>query len=522
MNTVKLLFCISLVAYACFLIINPQFWIIDDHVFLNTIQIGKSFIFVNNENGRFEPLNTQEYYLLSKFFPPTPTLYWAFNAFQLILFTLIVYKIIKRITNNTNFTIITLFFLLLLPGFTLAWSRFIVGERGAIFCSAVFIYSYFSYLEEKNFKQSLIPGFISLIFANLALYYKEPTFLAIGTFSFFHLIFSWKTSKLKIKILDILLLISCSVFVIIYIVYVYLNTSSSYSESHKVVAHNLNFFSFYKKSDPILLFGLLPFTACRIYQVLVKKRPVEPIYDSMLLAATIYVSVFFRFHIYSQYYLLPAYIFAIPALVFFFTKVEKNLTAWRRWSVIALAGFLLTTTLPQGFNNLISHKNETINFNQMLSFIVHDITTRYPNQRASIFLDGVSRGTGIELYHSLAEFLEYRGLTTQQFNLKSDLPIDNHLLFSQERANPPSPYTVFQTDNVEQISTGDYLLVTPYSTKPFSPSYLASLKQNYELLFQTHSQFSIEIANLFEVIKKYVLKKNIASDSRDFYIFLHK
>lgn len=531
---IEILFWIFIVIYVSILLIKPEFAVTDDHVFLSTIQVGKPLFFISTKNGRFEPLNTQEYYLLSHIFSPTPALYWTLNAVQLIIFNLINFNILKRISDNKIFIYITLFFLLVLPGFASAWSRFLVGEKGAVFCLAVFIYCYLIFIEKPSKKGSIVIGLVGLIFANFALYYKETIFIALGVFSCVHLIFSWKQLNWKVKFLDVLLLISSFTFALVYFFNIYSKITTSYTESHAVFSQNLNSFAAYSHSDPFLIFCVLPFSVWRAFAVLIKKQSVYPVYDALLVAAVIYIAVFFKLHIHAPYYLIPAYIFAIPALFFFVSQSQQLLISWKRWCVFFVVGFLITTSVPEGINDLILWKYDTVNYNQAVDFLVHDISSSRNTQgRVSIFLPDINRGTGLERYISVGRFLQYKGLATKDFDLKSNLPVDDDSLFSAVAKDAASPYSVFQSDDIAQISKGDYLVVgffNYHNYQDVSKIRNRYLNNDYELAFRTQSKFFIDIPTWFHavrnVVRVYILKKSyldsLPSESVDYYVFKRK
>ena len=139
--------------------------------------------------------------------------------------------------------------------------------------------------------------------------------------------------------------------------------------------------------------------------------------------------------------------------------------------------------------------------------MIQNISSEHPSERANIFMDGVDRATGRGAYFVLAEFLRFKGLSEKRFDLKSNVETEN---ISPLESKIQFPFTVFQRDEIDTIKSGDYLIVSPQSTK-INPSknYLESLKKNYELVFQTRSPLAFPNINL-KILVKYLLLKRMS------------
>ncbi len=538
----KILFYVFLGVYVVLLLLNPQFAPIEEPRFFDSLQIGKYYPFeIHFEDARFNPLQSQEYNLVAMVLPATPFSYYIFNALQLLVFFLIFSRVLRWSTKNTKLIYLTLLLFLLSPGLNNVWFRLVVPERGVVFFVVLFIYFYLYYLKQNqeysNNKSTLMIIWINLL-ANLAIYYKEPVFLAIGVFTLLHLIISWKKSSFKVKILDILLLIGCLIFILVYFFVIYLNSgANNYAEvvassSSIGVIRNILAYVFI---DPILLFCLVPLAGWRFYRVLIKKRTPHPVYDAMLGAAIVYMAAIFKLNLQSSYYLLPVYIFAIPALLLFMTETDEKLMARRWWQVaLGIAIFLqVTSAVPLGLETLSEYKYIPINANLTMDFLVKDIKSKHPDRRINIFLDAIDRNSNGYHYSDFGQYLKYKGLTIQEFDLKSDLPSDNQ---SEWNPDPNSPYSVFQSEAVAKLSRGDYLIITPYSYKEVTDSYLKNMERDYKLLFRTHSRWAIPNIGLERAIK-YLLSKTLPEETRekmfrqggklfkpivDYYVFVRK
>ncbi len=507
----QFVFYVFLGIYVVLLLLNPQLAPIEEARFLDTLQIGKYYPFeIHLYEARFHPLQSQEYNLVTLLLPPTPFSYYLFNALQLVVFFLIFAKILNFVTNNKSLIYLSLLLLLFSPGLITVWFRLVFPERGILFFTTLCLYLYLKILKRiKDYSKAKLIIILSAIvlFANLAIYHKETVFLALGSFAFFHLVLSWKQSNFKIKLLDGLLILSSLVFILIYYFAIYLNSgTTNYAEAlaPSSTFGNIKIILDYVFSDPLLILCLLPLTGWRLYQICLKKQIAYPVYDAMLMAALIYIIAFLKLKLQTQYYLLPAYIFAIPAMLFFITQFQPRLMAKKWWiAAFGTAIFIqITSALPMGLETLSDFKYIPLNANQTFDFLVDNIKSRYPNQRADIFLDGIYRGRKNYIYHDFGEFLKYKGLTQKNFDIKSDLPSNNEFPWEE---NPNSPYSALRSKEAAKISKGDYLVITPYSYKDPTDSYMNNLESEYKLLFRTRSQWAIPNIGLQRVIKYFLI-----------------
>jgi len=246
-----------------------------------------------------------------------------------------------------------------------------------------------------------------------------------------------------------------------------------------------------------------------------------------------YVLGYFVLNIYSPAYLLPAYIFALPPLIYFFSQAEQRTLFWK--GAAAICGLaLLLNVFPAGIHYLTYHKYLSVNFNKTQDFLIRDINSRYPRQRANIFLDAIEPSTGGLIYSIFAEFLQYKGLPWERFDFKSNVKTEDLFLLNMENLN--SPFSVFQNNKFFEISKGDYLIITPDSTtKNINKAYIQSLGKDYDLLFRTKSPLAFPNLNLKTPIK-YFLSKRLSQGQKekgvminenlmhwpDYYVFIRK
>jgi hypothetical protein len=261
-------------------------------------------------------------------------------------------------------------------------------------------------------------------------------------------------------------------------------------------------------SDPFLLLLLIAIALWRIYKLLIQKASFDSVYDSMLVAAIAYIGVYFKLGLYGLYYLLPAYVFAIPAILHFLfpEEVSRTQTRWRSLFIGAVAVFIYinafsypvySSIFPWSLQTINRFKYVATNYDATLDFLDEDIKTRKADDSPNIYLN-VGPNSGYEAYFSLYSFLHYdRGLKSE-FYVKSDVPETNDSygttppdlpVFKYLKSRPPS-----------KMKSGDYLIILPsalYGTDQENhlrmsmdknaplPRCLGALNPDYELIFRT-------------------------------------
>lgn len=493
------LFGIVVVSYAFALPIGASFGVIDDHLCLTTILSGRNLdFFIRPVEGRFFPLDGQEYNIVS-FFSLSPSAFYIYNmlqfAFVIFLISKIIALCIPDVKNKKNLIYGIVLLTIFSPGFVTAWFRLFVSERSVLMFFLVFFLMYLLYQKKQKYSY-IICG---LVAANIALYYKEPVFLMLGAFGFFHLVFGWKTLDAKQKLFDALIIVSAAIFSLVYFFAIFMKMGPI---RYGVTPHNpiiyflKNVFN-YTLTDPFLMILLLGLFVYRLFEVIVRKKKLKLLYDATLFAGVVYILIFLKLNMFSFYYLLPAYAFGTFGLVYFLI-IEEYI---KRRLFKMLIGIVFTiymfSALPLALHLISYHKNVPNTFQDTLSFL-----TKYINRegkRVTIYLDGVDRGIGIEVYESFADYLAYQGFHPEQFDFKSDIPSRNSVIFS--KGDSKSPFTVFRDPSTSQAEAGDLLIITPYTSKFVDQKYLDNLKRNYELLYRTKVALAIPDVSLKSLVK---------------------
>src|SRR5262249_51490753 len=153
------------------------------------------------------PLTGQEYNLVAVF-SASPTAFYLFNSVQFAVFAGLVLAILRRAVGTAIWPLVGAAAVFLSPAFTTSWFHLMFPERDALFYLTVFVWCYVTI--DNHPRASLCLG---LIAANIALYYKEPVFLALGAFALSHLVFSRRSGRNDAGLrLDWVVLASCVVF----------------------------------------------------------------------------------------------------------------------------------------------------------------------------------------------------------------------------------------------------------------------------------------------------------------------
>ncbi|MCX6702401.1 MAG: hypothetical protein NTW60_00840, partial [Candidatus Wolfebacteria bacterium] len=164
---------------------------------------------------------------------------------------------------------------------------------------------------------------------------------------------------------------------------------------------------------------LIPFVLYRTFLIVSKKEEAIPLFDSMLWGATAYAAALIALNMYGTYYLLPAYAFAIPAIIYFFKRGGFSGYFWK--IIFALTAFIMIfNALPAGLYYLTYNKYLPINFNNTLDFLIKDMKERYPGGKPTVFLDGSDLIGGRGTYFIFSEFMNYKGFDYSKFDMKSN------------------------------------------------------------------------------------------------------
>lgn len=530
---VKWLFVALVVAYVVLMLLSPQLGPGDEYHFLPTLQQGKPFplydadfpYYNTFELGRFSPLGGQEYNLVWPF-TRSPVGYFIVNAVELASFLFIFSWLMRQYISKREFIYVGGLLLLLTSGFTLTFFKLLYVEKALVLLLAGFLALFVAF---QRYGNVLLAGSV-LAVANIALYYKETGFVAIGGFAAAHLLLAWKSLTQRQRAMDVALISCAVIYLATYFLYIVPQrgefTYDTNFIENKALVYVKNLVNYALVSDPVPILLLLPLAAWRAYSIVVRRDQAHHILDPMIAAGVGYVAVFLVLNMYSPYYLLPVYVFAIPPFFYFLAKGHIRGLIWKGLFIV-VALVMLANVIPLALHYIAYSKYLPINFNQTLDFLVSEIERRNENHRVRIYFDGVDRGGGRAVYFVVGEYFKFKGLSIGRFDLVSDAEsvdktpfISNQSPFDtvteleavdpQHRyKNPRFPFAVFQPGPAPQIQRGDYLIISPHSTKGYDSRYIDRFRSdaNYRLAFHTESPFAIPRFDLKTWVKYYLTRR---------------
>lgn len=471
------------------MIYRANFGIIDDHTLLSTLHLGANIApSIMPEIGRFFPLNALELNILSNFFGINASVFYAFSALGVLVLICCIYRALRYFLSVPLVIGIIVAFLCT-PASITAFLRLFVPEKFESIFFAIFIFSYIYFLR----KDSKIAMFISLISATIALYYKEPAFIMLGAFAFFHFIFAFKTSNVYQKILDILLCASAFAWIVVYYLVVITNKSTSGNYGDTPYNPFIVFAKIllnYTLTEPFLFIGVFALIGYRIYLVFYKKKHINALLDALLLGAMLHCLAYLVLKIYSFHYPLPAYIFVLLPLGYYFCVYFR--TRFIKIIFFICVVLYIFNALSSFLYQLNHYKAVPNNFANTIAFLDKYLSQ---NPATNIYLEGVNRASGVEVYHSFGKNIAFFG--HKDFDLLSDIGIDNELL---GKSDEKSPYSVFRSNAIVEKKSGDLVVLTPFNTRTFNNN------ENYELLFESKEGFNLPMLNIKSILKIITLK----------------
>lgn len=493
------------IGYAFLVAWWAQFSVIDDHTLTRTLFVGENIpFFISVDIGRFYPLDGQEWNILSAIFAPSARVFYAFNALCLLVVAWCLRYALLRFTahymQSRAYVVYGAILLCLFsPTFITAWLRLFVPERMEFVFLSLFLACYMYVVFARVRLKTWAFLVLGVVCANVALYYKETAFAMLGVFGFIHFVLDYKHSSKATKVFDVALVLSSAVWLLVYVIVVLAQKQGvgSYGDTpyNQMLVMAKVVFN-YILQEPFLFVALPLFVLFRIYQVCGNKSPFLPLVDSALIAALVLCAEYVVLKMGDIHYLLPAYVFALVGIV--------GMGVYWRHRIIQ-AVYVLCFAIFVGNSAFMSlyqftyYKVVPNNFQDTLSFLSTYIAQN-PNTR--IYLEGVNRASGVEVYHSFGSWLRFYG--AKDFDLFSDMGIDNVLL---GRENPNSPYSVFRSNAIVPKQSGDIIVLTPYTLNNITPQTLQELATQYELLHTSDFGYEIPRLGLKAFVKAFMRDK---------------
>lgn len=483
---------------SCILITaNPFFSPSDDVIFKETIMRGIPFYGFSEASinqGRFNPVGGLIFNIA--LINPSIQFFFLITALEFAITVLLFYGILLLATNNRFISITVLILFLLSPSSTMTWMRLSLGERDLFLFLSIFVY--FTLREDLN---STVRATVIFIAANLAIYTKEPVFIALIILSLTSIAFN-KSVKKDI-FLNLSILLSSILFYVIYI----LLTSNSIDKPYYVELSDFSkikaIFNYLFFTDLYILLICIPLLAIRLLYLMKNRFNDFCVYDSLLLAGIGYVFIYMLLGIYQPYYLGPAYILLIPSTLFLLVRKSLLTSNLKKVILLFLFGYFLNI-LPTGVHYLTRQFYLPKNFNDTIKFLGENIKKlNTQGVRPSIFIDGRPPNYGIGEYHLFESFLASLGLSDANFDMASNLEKKSNAapeIINWDKGN----FKIYQQELPVKINSGDFLILTPDDERHIDSVYIENFNLDFNKVYESNSPFFLPMIN-FKVAIKYLI-----------------
>ena len=406
--------------------------------------------------GRFWTLGLVELPILAKI-STSPYLFFAFNALLFALFSALYLKILNISNGKSALNAFITALLSLSTAFVIVFFGICYGEKIQVIWLSIFMLCSFFAINgtgggrlAKSTQSHQIIGIIAL---NIALHYKEPTFIAAFAFGVVVLIFALQNRRKDLAKYALCVIFSACYFALLYYYLVFGEIDKTYSAL--VAKSTLAVLWEYAINDSIVVFGVGGMVLFRAYRIIFKREKIEPYFDGLLCASFGYFSAFVVLKMSAPYYLLPCYAFGIPSLLYFGRKYFCNIFI-KIVLFLGLFGFF-AQNLPSGIHKMIDLKAQGVQFHRALDFVAQYLRE---HKSADIYFEGIGRGR--ELYDFememrplwFAEYLE-RVHKASNFDLQTSAP--NGADF---RPNAKAKYTLLNSEMLSAPKSGDLIIVS--------------------------------------------------------------
>ena len=473
------LYCVFLVAFSRY---APN---LDDLPYFSYIYQNEINFFTggggNPKNGRFYPFAFLDLLILMKI-STSPYLFFSVNAFLFALFCVIYIKILdlsngKSALNSAIVVLVSLSF-----GFVIVFFGICYPEKIQIIWLSIFMLCSFCVIRDlsrdsykdsgKSNRFTQIFGILSL---NIALYYKEPSFIAAFAFGVVLLIYALQNRQKDLAKYALYILLSALIYALLYVLLVLVFNEISSLYTKNVEGTILREFVGCVLNDSLVIFAVGGILLYRIYAVLIKKARIEPFFDGLLAGSLAYFSVFVALKMYAPYYILPCFVLGMPSLLYFGRKYFHNLFI-KICLILGLFGFF-TQNLPSGIYKMIDLKAQGVQYHRTLDFTASYLKA---NQNAEIYFQGI--GQGYEIYGEEATFAVswfeayLRIFHNVHIDLRTNAPIGTHLAFGFNiYEGTPKPNDLIVVNNLNAYAdslsiagqSGELIFQSGFHTIPY-------------------------------------------------------
>ena len=478
---------------------------------------------------RFHPLYKTDYALLLNLFGD-PAVLWIYRGLSFLLLSLALYKVSAELARS-RLMAVAIIALLIFPhaGFWYVWTTLTSTTEGqASVAISLCLFFYAWYLRRPG----IVILLLLMLFAALALCFKEPTFVAFAAFAGTHLLLSWWGGTRREQIACLAMIASTAAIGVWYFfdeIFRYLtHNDPSYAETIVQASTALRGFQLlsanlrdYETSDPALVFLLPPLLLLQLWRIICGKVRDERqrLITAMLVAgAAWFVSLLALGLSIFPYYTVPAYCFAVPGIAGMLADIarESGSRTWRGVLTASVTIVLLVlsvvpfraTLRPQTWDVFIDNRIEIRNWGKLINTADAIIKENAPRKTYFYFYKSPRDGT-VELRESFIVFLVARGFLPKDFDLAHAVP-DNpsNPDADSEWATSRTPWSWNRKDRRRPIERGDYLIVNswwPLNTR----AEIDSLLGEYDIAYATNGNLNCALYSFARRYQAIVAARNV-------------
>lgn len=259
--------------------------------------------------GRFFPLALQEYNLLA-LIQRSAVVYHAFSILELFVVLICCMRILDDVPGWLRCC--AMLFMLVLPSFVVAFFGIVYPERDII----VWLGLWMVCLRSFDRTRSRFAFCGAIIAAQCVVYYKEPAFVIIGGFAGARLAIEAVQRREMLRrreyarfasehLLEIAHLIIAAIFVVVYWLVVARHVTNTYAVAAGLPNAVRNALASYARSD-WLLDALAAVLIGRLVYSIARRRPLDPLWEPLAIAALAYAMAFVKLGLTRDYYVGPA------------------------------------------------------------------------------------------------------------------------------------------------------------------------------------------------------------------------
>ncbi|MBI4806054.1 MAG: hypothetical protein HY795_12535 [Desulfovibrio sp.] len=445
---------------------RAAFGLIDDYFFFEESLVhGHWKMLWGDPSGRFYPLCGKEFFILREFGILSAPLFYSIQALKVLAGAYFALGILRRAGASPRMAFVVALFVFGSPAYMVAVSRLFVAELTPF---TLFLAALCFLPDRERGPAWRFP--LALACATIALFHKEPGFLAVGTMGAV-LFLMPRRSAPPDRFMGTCLMASATFFFLSYMAFGY----SYMTENDYTVGRTLGMAvtaEFFARNDAPLV---AMFIICLTHWFrLLKARTIAPFETACLAASLVYAGAYLGLRITSPWYLLPAYAFILPvlppALAWTSEILPRGGNAFR---IVLFPGCLLAGCLwaIAGYGFLDFNKAAAKGAEQFLNYL--SANRPEPGQPAAPLVFPRESGEA-EVSQSLRVLLMARGLDKAFSPVFSGLYDIWRTLDARPGLAVLTPYTHTNLEEIHQLASCRASLLDTGAPAAF-PNALASL-----------------------------------------------